>query len=176
MFLATCDVDRCVGSGGQVYSARMATTDELREDLGFDYELVRLVRRTRAYTNAHLGVVHPELDYNTFVILLAIHDAADGVRASDLVGELFVHKSTISRAVATLERLDLLERVTHPKDGRAQLLTVPKDARQRIDRFLEDSYRWVGTLVSDWEPDELRTFSRQLARLNDAAERADLTG
>jgi DNA-binding MarR family transcriptional regulator len=152
----------------------MTTTGEIRADLGFDYELVRLVRRTRAYTNAHLDTVHPELDYNTFVIMLAIHDAPEGVRASDLVGELYVHKSTISRAVATLEKLGLLERVTHPQDGRAQLLTVPEDAKRRIEQFLEGSYNWLGGLLDDWEPEELRTFAQQLTRLNDAAERASL--
>jgi len=152
----------------RVYSDAMTIRE--RADVGIDYELVRFVRRARAYANEHLEEVHPELDYNTFVILLAIHDSPEGVRASDLVGELFVHKSTISRAVSTLERLGLLSRVTHPKDGRAQLLTVPTDARERIDAFLEASFAWLGDLVADWEPDELQTFARQLSRLNDAAE------
>ena len=148
----------------------MTTTRALGADLGFQYELVRFMRRARAYTNEHLEEVHPELDYNTFVILLAIHDIPDGVRASDLVGQLYVHKSTISRAVSTLERLDLLDRVTHPQDGRAQLLTVRPDARARIDRALARSFEWLASLVVDWAPDELQTFAQQLARLNDAAE------
>jgi DNA-binding MarR family transcriptional regulator len=136
-----------------------------------NYELIRFVRRTRAYANEHLEDIHPELDYNTFVILLAVHDATDGVRASDLVGDLFVHKSTISRAVSTLERLGLIERVTHPDDGRAQLLSVPRDASERIEAFRSRSYAWIGSLVADWAPDELDTFASQLTRLNDAAEK-----
>lgn len=146
------------------------TTRATRADLGVDFELVRFVRRARAYAIEHLDEIHPELDYNTFVILLAVHDVPGGVRASDLVGKLFVHKSTISRAVSTLERLGLLDRVTHPQDGRAQLLTVPKNARDRIEAFRRRSFAWVGALVADWEPDELETFVRQLSRLNDAAE------
>jgi DNA-binding MarR family transcriptional regulator len=147
------------------------TTHVKAADLDVNYELVRFVRRTRAYTNEHLEEIHPELDYNTFVILLAVHDASNGVRASDLVGDLFVHKSTISRAVSTLERLGLLDRVTHPDDGRAQLLTVSKSARDRVDAFRTWSYAWLGDLVADWAPDELETFARQLTRLNDAAEK-----
>ena len=147
------------------------TTHVKAADLDVNYELVRFVRRTRAYTNEHLEEIHPELDYNTFVILLAVHDASDGVRASDLVGDLFVHKSTISRAVSTLERLGLLTRVTHPDDGRAQLLTVPKAARERVEAFRSRSYAWLGDLVADWAPEELGTFARQLTRLNDAAEK-----
>lgn len=148
----------------------MATRVKAAVDLDVNYELVRFVRRTRAYANEHLAEIHPELDYNTFVILLAVHDAEHGVRASDLVGDLFVHKSTISRAVSTLERLGLLTRVTHPDDGRAQLLTVPKPARERVEAFRTRSYAWLGDLVADWAPDELETFARQLTRLNDAAE------
>ena len=148
------------------------TTREQVADLDVNYQLVRFVRRTRAYTNEHLAEIHPELDYNTFVILLAVHDASDGVRASDLVGDLFVHKSTISRAVSTLERLGLLTRVTHPDDGRAQLLTVPKGARERVEAFRTQSYAWLGDLVADWAPEELDNFARQLTRLNDAAEKS----
>jgi DNA-binding MarR family transcriptional regulator len=146
-------------------------TREKAAGLDVNYQLVRFVRRTRAYTNEHLAEIHPELDYNTYVILLAVHDAPDGVRASDLVGDLFVHKSTISRAVRTLERLGLLDRVTHPDDGRAQLLTVPRAARERVEAFRAQSNAWLGDLVAGWEPDELETFARQLTRLNDAAEK-----
>ena len=152
------------------YDDGMATRDQA-VDLDVNYELVRFVRRTRAFTNEHLEEIHPELDYNTFVILLAVHDASDGVRASDLVGDLFVHKSTISRAVSTLERLGLLTRVTHPDDGRAQLLTVPKAARERVEAFRSQSYAWLRDLVADWSAEELATFARQLTRLNDAAEK-----
>ena len=151
------------------YDDGMATR-ETAVDLDVNYELIRFVRRARAYTNEHLAEIHPELDYNTYVILLAVHDAANGVRASDLVGDLFVHKSTISRAVSTLERLGLLTRVTHPDDGRAQLLTVPKAAQDRVEAFRSQSYAWLGDLVADWAPDELETFARQFTRLNDAAE------
>jgi DNA-binding MarR family transcriptional regulator len=146
------------------------TTRAKPSDLGVDYELVRFVRRARAYTIEHLEDIHPELDYNTFVILLAVHDAPEGVRASDLVGELFVHKSTISRAVSALEALGLLDRVTHPNDGRAQLLTVPQNARERIEAFRTRSFAWISNLLADWSPEEVKTFARQLTRLNDAAE------
>ena len=146
------------------------TTSEATIDIDVNYQLVRFVRRARAYTNEHLEEIHPELDYNTFVILLAVHDSPDGVRASDLVGGLFVHKSTISRAVSMLERLGLLDRVTDPNDGRAQLLTVPTVARGRIDSFRARSYEWLRGLIADWAPEELATFAGQLTRLNDAME------
>jgi DNA-binding MarR family transcriptional regulator len=147
------------------------TTSETTANLDVNFQLVRFVRRARAYALEHLAEVHPDLDYNTFVILIAVHDAPGGVRASDLVGDLYVHKSTISRAVSTLEGLGLLERVTDPEDGRAQLLTVPEEASKRIKAFRERSQEQLGELLSDWKPDEVATFVRQLTRLNDGAEK-----
>ena len=106
------------------------------------------------------------------MILLAVHDAPSGVRASDLVGDLFVHKSTISRAVSTLERLGLLDRVTHPDDGRAQLLTVPHEARERIEAFRTRSYAWLGDLVCRLGARRARHLRQPAhAGLNDAAEK-----
>lgn len=147
------------------------TASETTTNIDVNFQLVRFVRRARAYALGHLAEVHPELDYNTFVILVAVHDAPGGVRASDLVGDLYVHKSTISRAVSTLERLDLIDRVTDPRDGRAQVLTVRKDAGERIDAFRERTYGKLGEVLADWSTEEIVTFVRQLTRLNDAAEK-----
>jgi DNA-binding MarR family transcriptional regulator len=146
-------------------------TSETTSKLDVNFQLVRFVRRARAYALEHLAEVHPDLDYNTFVILVAVHDAPDGVRASDLVGDLYVHKSTISRAVSTLEQLGLIDRVTDPRDGRAQVLTVPKEAGDRVDAFRARSYAKVGEVLADWTPEEIATFVHQLTRLNDAAEK-----
>lgn len=147
------------------------TTTETTSNIDVNFQLVRFVRRARAYAIDHLAEVHPELDYNTFMILAAVQDAPGGVRASDLVGDLFVHKSTISRAVSTLEQLGLISRATDPKDGRAQVLTVPKEAEQRIKAFRERSYAKLEEVLADWSPQEISTFLDQLTRLNDAAEK-----
>ncbi|MGH3459035.1 MarR family winged helix-turn-helix transcriptional regulator [Aeromicrobium sp.] len=147
------------------------TTSDLPDDLDVDFQLVRFVRRSRAYAMSHLADIHEELDYNTFLLLLAVCDAKGGVRASELAEGMRVHKSTVSRAVSTLERLGLLDRATHPDDGRAQILTVPQDARDRVEAFRARSHAWLTELLVDWSPSELSSFAQQLARLNDAAEK-----
>ena len=149
----------------------MTTSEKTTTKVDVDFQLVRFVRRARAYAIEHLAEVHPELDYNTFMILAAVQDSPGGVRASDLVGDLFVHKSTISRAVSTLEQLGLIDRETDPKDGRAQVLTVPKDAAERIKAFREQSYAKLEEVLADWTAEEITTFLDQLTRLNDAAEK-----
>ena len=141
---------------------------QLPDDFHVDYELARLVRHVRARSLAHLEFLHPQLDYNTFVVFIAVCDAPGGVRASDLAEGLRVHKSTISRAVAAMERMELVLRVPDPEDGRAQLLTARDDARARLEKFRADSHDWLLSLIADWEPEALAAFAGQLGRLNDA--------
>lgn len=141
------------------------------EGLDVDYEIVRFGRRARAYAMGHIGEIHEELDYGTFLVLLAICDAKDGVRASQLADDMRVHKSTVSRAVASLERMGLIERTTHPDDARAQILTVPADARAKIEAFRARGHAELAELLSDWTDDEKETFARLLSRLNDGAEK-----
>ncbi len=141
---------------------------QLPDDFHVDYELTRLVRHVRARSLAHLERIHPQLDYNTFVVFIAVCDASDGVRASDLAEGLRVHKSTISRAVSAMERMGLVQRVPDPEDGRAQLLTARDEARTALETFRSDSHDWLLSLIADWEPRELTVFAAQLERLNDA--------
>ena len=142
----------------------------LPRDFDVDYELTRLVRRVRMGSIRRLSEIHPELDYNAFLLFIAIADEPRGVRASDLADILHVHKSTVSRAVTALEKLDLVQREADPDDGRAQVLTITADARTRLEAFRARSHAWLATLLEDWEPQELTSFARQLARLNDTAE------
>ncbi|MGJ9412421.1 MarR family winged helix-turn-helix transcriptional regulator [Aeromicrobium sp. CF4.19] len=144
----------------------------LPDDFHVDYELARLVRHVRARSLARLESFHPDLDYNTFVVFIAVCDAPSGIRASDLAENLNVHKSTISRAVGAMERQGLVDRVSDPEDGRAQLLTPRPDSLAKLERYRSDSHEWLAGLIADWEPEELASFASQLGRLSDAMERS----
>jgi len=146
-------------------------TNELPAGLDVDFELTRFVRRVRVRTLRNLGDIHPKLDYGNFMFLLAIIDATDGIRGSELAEGLGVHKSTASRAVATLERLGLVSRVPDPDDGRAQLLVAEPVAVERVGAYRRSSHERLVSLVDDWTPDEIESFARSLTRLNDRAER-----
>jgi DNA-binding MarR family transcriptional regulator len=145
---------------------------ELPPDFDVDYQLTRLVRQVRARSLRTLSSIHPDLDYSTFVLLLAVVDATTGpqagVRASDLAESLHVHKSTVSRAVRVLEDAGLVDRTPHPEDGRAHVLRASAEATKRVDAYREDSPAALARVIQDWEPTELRTFAQLLARLNDA--------
>lgn len=146
-------------------------TSDLPADLDVDFELTRFVRRVRARSMRHLSDIHPKLDYGTFTFLIAICDAPDGIRGSELAESLGVHKSTASRAVATLERLGLVTRVADPDDGRAQLLVATSTALADVLEYRRASHERLMEVLEDWDPEEIRTFARSLTRLNEGVER-----
>lgn len=143
---------------------------ERAKEIDVDYELLRFVRRTRVQTMAALSDLHPDLDYNTFIMLLPIADSEDGIRATKLAEDLHVHKSTISRAVATLERIGMIERTPDPLDGRAQLLTARSEAKDKLEAFRARGADYFEGLMQDWTTDERGFFAQMLRRLNDKAD------
>ena len=145
-------------------------TREIPHDLDVDYELTRFVRRVRTRGMSRLGEIHPHLDYGTFLFLIAICDATDGIRGSELAEQLGVHKSTASRAVSSLDSLGLVQRIPDPDDGRAQRLVPEPEARAKVEAFRQKSHVWLSAILSDWNEDEVTAFASSLARLNDAAE------
>lgn len=146
-------------------------TSELPADLDVDFELTRFVRRIRARSMRSLGEIHPKLDYGSFMFLLAICDAPEGIRGSELAESLGVHKSTSSRAIAGLERLGLVSRIPDPDDGRAQLLVPTPPTMESVGAYRRGSHERLVAIMQDWDPDEVRTFARSLTRLNEGAER-----
>lgn len=145
-------------------------TREIPHDLDVDYELTRFVRRVRTRGMSRLGEIHPQLDYGAFLFLIAICDATDGIRGSELAEQLGVHKSTASRAVSTLDSLGLVQRVADPDDGRAQRLIPEPDALARVAAFRQRSHVWLSEILSGWNEAEITAFAGSLARLNDAAD------
>jgi DNA-binding MarR family transcriptional regulator len=146
-------------------------TRDLPAGLDVDYELARFVRRVRARSMSRLDELHPQLDYGTFLFFVAIRDAKDGIRGTELAEALGVHKSTASRAISTLDRLGLIIRVPDPEDGRAQLLVGHPDAVAKFDAYRATNHAWLDEIFSTWDADEVAAFARGLVRLNDAAER-----
>jgi DNA-binding MarR family transcriptional regulator len=146
-------------------------TSELPADLDVDFELTRFVRRVRSRSLRSIGEIHPKLDYGTFTFLLAICDAPEGIRGSELAEGLGVHKSTASRAVATLERLNLVNRIPDPDDGRAQLLVPTPATQESVGDYRRRSHERLIAIMEDWDPEEVRVFARSLTRLNEGAER-----
>lgn len=146
-------------------------TSDLPAGLDVDFELTRFVRRIRSRALRTLGEIHPKLDYGNFTFLLAICEAPEGIRGSELAEDLGVHKSTASRAASTLEKLGLITRIPDPDDGRAQLLVGMPETQRLLVEYRRRAHERLNEIFTDWEPDEVAAFARSLMRLNEGAER-----
>ncbi|MCU1691470.1 MAG: MarR family transcriptional regulator [Frankiales bacterium] len=146
-------------------------TDVGEDDLAaLEREFSLLLRRARASTAELSRTVHPELDGSAYALLSSIVRAqgpdGQGLRAQDVAEQFGVDKGAISRQVARLERLGLVERRPDPVDGRARVLVATAAGRERFEAAngLRRS-RFRGRLA-DWSPDDVSRLAELLGRLN----------
>jgi DNA-binding MarR family transcriptional regulator len=129
------------------------TDDELT---GLGKTLGTLLHRlTRArQDNADVGTVS----------VLSILAKCGPMRASDLARELLLDLSTVSRHAQSLERSGLIEKVADPTDRRAMTLHLTGDGKGHIEEVWERRLELMREGLAHWDPDDLRTLSRLLAR------------
>lgn len=140
-----------------------------------EHELTVFFRRARASSADIAAQIHPDLDTGGYAFLVALDDLSvarrDGVRAVDVGTALHVHKSTMSRSVAQLEGLGLVERVADPADARARLLRITDRGATALQASRTGRRERMADRLADWNDGDLRALARLLRRLN-----ADLTG
>ena len=136
---------------------------ELEREIGL------LLRRSRAISARLAGQLHPELDGAAYGLLSLLQDAGP-LRASELVTRIGLDKSTVSRQVAHLVQLGLIDRAADPVDGRAQVLTPSAEGAARLARIRDvRRARWEDDL-SDWPAADVATLADLLHRLNGIGE------
>ncbi len=128
-------------------------------------EIGLLLRRSRAISARLARELHPELDGAAYGLLALLQDTGP-LRASTLVTRLGLDKSTVSRQIASLVDLGLVDRAPDPADGRAQVLTASAEGSARLSRIREARRaRWESDLA-DWPQDDVARLGELLARLN----------
>ena len=128
-------------------------------------EIGLLLRRSRALSTRLAAALHPDLDGAAYGLLALLQDAGP-LRASDLVTRLGLDKSTVSRQVANLVDLGLVDRTADPEDGRALVLTPSTEGASRLARIREARRaRWEADLA-DWPTSDVARLAELLNRLN----------
>ena len=134
-------------------------------------ELSRLFRRARASSARLASEVHPDLDAAGYAVLVTVVDLGarqpDGVRASEVAAAVGLHKSTMSRNIADLERLGLVERVPDPTDARARLLRLTDAGSEAVERSRTGRRRRLAAQMEGWSAADVRQLGTLLQRLND---------
>jgi DNA-binding MarR family transcriptional regulator len=132
-------------------------------------EIGLLLRRSRAISARLARELHPDLDGAAYGLLALLQDAGP-LRASDLVARLGLDKSTVSRQVASLVDLGLVDRAADPVDGRAQVLTPSDEGAARLARIRSARRaRWEADLA-DWPAEDVDRLGELLGRLNGIGE------
>ena len=109
----------------------MRTVDAHEAYVRLEREIGLLLRRSRAISARLASELHPDLDGAAYGLLALLQDGGP-LRASDLVARLGLDKSTVSRQVASLVDLGLVDRAADPDDGRAQVLTPSAEGSARL--------------------------------------------
>ncbi|MBM9505905.1 MarR family winged helix-turn-helix transcriptional regulator [Actinacidiphila acididurans] len=127
-------------------------------------ELTAFARRARA-TAARM---HPELSLVSYTILAHLEEQ-QGCRATDLAAYYLLDKSTVSRQVAALERLGLIERRTDSTDHRVQVLHLAPRGNEVLAAARERRKQTFEERFADWDPADLGRFAEYLVRYNEDA-------
>ncbi|HBF80138.1 MAG TPA: MarR family transcriptional regulator [Streptomyces sp.] len=128
-------------------------------------ELTAFARRARA-TAARL---HPDLPLVSYTLLAHI-DHQQGCRATDLAAHYLLDKSTVSRQVAALEKLGLVERHPDPDDHRMQVLHPTPSGTEALASTQASRRAAYRERLGSWTSEDLTRFAEYLLRYNEAGD------
>lgn len=135
-----------------------------------ELELTRLARRSRSNQARIAAEVHPELDVAGYAVLVTVRELAareGAVRASEVGEALGLHKSTMSRNLAGLERLGLVERTPDPEDARARGIAMTDAGAESLSRTFEGRRAVLRDHLDSWPQEDIADLAGLLRRYND---------
>ncbi|MYX35902.1 MULTISPECIES: MarR family winged helix-turn-helix transcriptional regulator [unclassified Streptomyces] len=127
-------------------------------------EMTAFARRARAAA----ARMHPKLSLVAYTLLAHMSERRH-CRATDLAQAFLLDKSTVSRQIATLERLGLVERRPDPADHRVQVLLPTTAGAAVLAEATRAAWHIVRGRLADWDDSDLARFAAYLTRYNDAA-------
>lgn len=112
---------------------------------------------------------HPadEIEFSSLAMLRAA-DQYGPLRLSALASALHLDASTVSRQVRGLEERDLLERMTDPDDGRANLVAITPHGRRCLEDGATRRRDLIAERLADWDTDDREALQRLLQRLSES--------
>ncbi|MBT2412617.1 MarR family transcriptional regulator [Streptomyces sp. ISL-12] len=153
------------GGGRGAGSEVSANGAEQPEFLALERELTVLLRRARANQAEMARQVHPDLESSAYGLLVRLGECG-GQRATELAAYIGVGKATMSRQLRALEELGLIAREPDPADGRAWLVDLTPEGRDRVRRVREARRARYAGRLADWDPREVGELARLLGELN----------
>ncbi len=97
--------------------------------------------------------------------LLEVVAARHKVRPSEIAELQQVHPSLVTRQVRTLEDAGYVEVSVDPADHRSCLVSLTAAGGEEVRRLREVGLERFAKFVADWEPDQVRTLTALLQKL-----------
>ena len=132
-------------------------------------DLIRLVKLIKA-VRQHAPRIHPAVDTAAYPLLFNLAGQGE-LRVSALAECTHSDISTTSRQVSTLVGHGLLEKVTDPEDGRAQVVRLSARGQELLGRIKTERAAWFQQLLDGWTADDATAFADHLERFIGALER-----
>jgi len=129
-----------------------------------ELQLARLVRGLEATRRTRSGSA--AMDRAVYVLLDRLDDGARS--AAQLVTDLHLDQSTISRQLAAASRQGLVDRVADPAGGRAGLIALTVRGRNALAEERSSRADRVRTLLAEWRAADRRELARLITKLNDS--------
>ncbi|GII98471.1 DNA-binding MarR family transcriptional regulator [Sediminihabitans luteus] len=129
-------------------------------------ELRVLIRRASSSGAAIARRVHPDLEASAYPLLAHV-DSNPGVRGSDLATHFGVGRATVSRQLARLEELGLIQREVDPEDSRGQLLTLTDEGAARFADARERRIASLSQGLATWDVADVATLAGLLHRYSE---------
>jgi len=152
------------GGSPSADTADAATADPV---VALEHEMIAVTRRFRRLIAERARALHPRLDPECYPMLLML-SRADAVAMSDLLTELAIEKSTLTRRIDSAARLGLVERIPDPDDARARLVALDPECRRKLDGILENETELWRARLADWSAADIRELTALLQRLGES--------
>ncbi|MGW6455674.1 MarR family winged helix-turn-helix transcriptional regulator [Streptomyces sp. NPDC055078] len=133
--------------------------------LALERELAVFLRRARASSGEMARLLHPDLEAAAYGLLVRL-DESGPLRGTDLAGYFGVGKATMSRQLRALEEVGLVAREPDPADGRASLLRLTEEGRERFRRVRDVRRERHAANLAGWDRREIAELARLLHQLN----------
>jgi DNA-binding MarR family transcriptional regulator len=125
-----------------------------------------LFRRARAVSGELAREVHSGMEPAAYGLLVRLAEV-EPERATELAAYFGVGKATMSRQLRGLEELGLIAREPDPADGRASLVRLTAEGRERFTRVRTARRDRFLAQLDEWDPGEVAELARLLHRFNE---------
>lgn len=152
----------------------MTEPDDAREQAALDLEhgIAQIYQRSRARARHFADQFDGDLQPLAVGILRYI--IINGpLRAGDIVTGLGIDKAAVSRQLAQLKQLGLIDSTPDAADKRATLIEASDTARAALAAFRAEVSLEYRTALASWPTDEIAQLAGLLHRFNESVDRPE---